>query len=131
MMRRVVPVLVVAVAAAVAFGAYAKRRMDALERRAADQRHAIAELLGEMEWQATRLAERDVRREEMRRNAESLHCPPEIARLRAAQRKAERAGLSERMFSLARLRAAYDSVWADFDAPGEWAAPSGGGTTAQ
>lgn len=129
MMRRVVPVLVIA--AAVAVGAYAKRRMDALECRVAEQRHAIAELRGEMEYQAARLAERDVRREEMRRNAESLHCPPEIARLRAAQRKAERAGLSESMFRLAQLRAAYDSVWADFDALGKWAAPSGGGTPAQ
>lgn len=117
-------VMALAAVAVILFGAYTVHRMDAADRLASELQNAIAETRGEMEFQAARLAVREVRREEMRRNAESLHCPPEVARLRAEQRKVERAGLSESMFSLPHLRAAYDSVWADLDA-GKWSAPSG------
>lgn len=118
-------VMVLAAVAGIGFGAYTVHRMDAADRLAAEQRKAIAELLIEMEFQAVRRAESDVRREAMLRNAESSHYPAEIARLRADQRKAERVGLLEGMFALYDLRTAYDSVWADFYA-GRWSAPSGG-----
>lgn len=112
MMRHVAMVLVAV--AVIGFGAYTVRRMDAADRLAVEQRQAIAELRGEMEFQAVRLAERDVRREAMRRNAETLCWPAEIARLRAAQRKSERDGSAASLFSLEPLRAVYARVWADY-----------------
>ena len=123
-MRRVVIVLLAV--AVVGFGVYTVRRMAAADRLAEELQHAITEIRGEMEYQACRLADRDVRREEMRRNAETLHYPPEIARLRAEQRKADRVGLAEIMFALPELRAAYDSVWTDFYTGNKWSVPSGG-----
>lgn len=125
-MKRVATVLAAVVVASLAVWRQAK-----VEQLVAEQRHAIADLQREMEFQAVCLAQRDVLREDRRRIAEASVLPAEVASLRAQQRRSKRDGASVRMFSLQRLRDAYDSVWADYHASGKWTALSGGGTAAK
>ena len=74
----------------------------------------VGEISKELEHAARKLARRQIAREAMCRDRDSLRYPEEIANLRALQRQAEHYEKSSELYATKMLRDWYDAEWEQY-----------------